>query len=215
MARQKKRASKSSKKSHRLSDDPPAAQSTYVTHSCLLPRVSDSCLVKGTQTASFTAQPVASSAPTFYFTLSNASVTSGFWDQYRLDAVRIRVAPTQNAIQVVTNSTTTFTEIAVVIDYDDSTALTSLAAATAYSNCIILNPGESCERTFKPRMAVSAYSGAFGGFANVADMWVDAASNTVQHYGLKCFVPGVTAAQTQLQAWNVTIETYWEMRRAI
>jgi len=103
----------------------------------------------------------------------------------------------------------------VVIDYDDGTALTSANLASAYSNCVVLNPGESCERTFSPHMALAAYGGAFTSYANVSPQWIDAASTGVQHYGVKVWVPNCTVGQTLLQSWDVTIEHYLEMRKSI
>jgi hypothetical protein len=161
------------------------------------------------------AQATSAQAPTYFFALSNFNVGTGFWDQYRIEAVRFTIASSNNAIGLLTNSTTTVTPLYCVIDYDDASALGSANAAAGYANCIVLNPGESLERTFKPRMALSAYSGSFGAFANVADTWIDAASTSVQHYGIKLYIPGVTAAQTQLQSWNITIEAFVRMRKAI
>jgi len=46
-------------------------------------------------------------------------------------------------------------------------------------------------------------------------VWLDAASNAIQHYGVKIFIPGVTAAQTQLQSWDVEVEYWIEFRKAI
>jgi hypothetical protein len=161
------------------------------------------------------AQATSSNAPTYYFSLANAGVGVGFFDQYKLVAIRFTIAPQNNAIGLVTNSTTALTPIYCVLDYDDATALGSATAAQSYSSCVTINPGESCERVFKPRMAVSAYSGSFGAFANVGDSWIDAASTGVQHYGVKLFIPGVTAAQTLLQTWDITIEFFVNFRKSI
>jgi hypothetical protein len=172
-------------------------------------------VVRGTQTTVYTAQAVSSQAPTFYFALNNFSINSGFWDQYKIEAIRFSITPANNAIGLTTNSTTTVTPIYCVIDYDDASALASQSAAQAYANCVTLNPGESLERVFQPRLALAAYTGSFTGYANSPPMWLDAASNTVQHYGIKLWIPGVTGGQTQLQSWNVTAEAFIRMRKAI
>jgi hypothetical protein len=196
-------------------DVPAMPLRTYHTRSCSIPAVTEECVVRGTYTAALVAQAVSAQNPTYYFALSNFNVGTGFWDQYRIDAIRFTIAPTNNAIGLVTNSSTTLTPLYCVIDYDDSTGLGSANAAAAYANCVVLNPGESLERVFRPRIAVAAYNGTFTGYANSESMWCDAASNTVQHYGIKLYIPGVTAAQTQLQSWNVTIEAFIRMRKAI
>jgi len=149
------------------------------------------------------------------FTLAAANVGSGFWDQYRIQAVRFTIRPENNAIGLVTNSTTQIQPLYCVIDYDDSTNLASIAAAESYSTCIVLSAGESCERVIQPRIAVAAYNGAFGGFANLGNQWIDSASSTVQHYGIKTYVPGGAAGQTQLATWDVIVEYYIQFRKSI
>lgn len=153
--------------------------------------------------------------PTYYFSLASANVGSGFFDQYRILAIRFNLRAQQNAIGLTTNSTTTVTPIYCVIDYDDASSLGSANAAMAYSNCLVLSPGQSCSRTFKPRAAMAAYNGTFGGYASVASPWIDANSNTVQHYGVKLYIPGVTAGQTLLQSWEVEIEYFIQFKKVI
>lgn len=188
---------------------------TYHTISCPVPKVTEYTVVKGTQTDTLVATATASQNPTYYFALTNFNVTSGFYDQYKIEAIRFTITPQNNAIGLFTNSTNTMVPLYCVIDYDDAGTLTTANAAKAYSTCIVLNPGESCERTFKPHMALAAYSGAFTSYANSAPMWLDAASNSVQHYGVKLFIPGTTAAQTQNQAWDITIEAFIAFKKAI
>lgn len=154
-------------------------------------------------------------APTFYFALSFCNVGVGFWDQYRIKAIRYSIRPQNNAIGLVTNSTNSIVPLYCVLDYDDATALSSVANAESYSTCIVLSAGESCERLFQPRMALAAYTGTFVGFANVADQWIDANSTNVQHYGVKCYVPGGAAGQTALQSWDVIIEYFIQFRKSI
>jgi hypothetical protein len=149
------------------------------------------------------------------FSLSRSGLGAGQWDQYKIVAVRVTIAPDNNAIGLLTNATTTYSPLYAVIDYDDATALGSVGAAEAYSNCVVLNAGESCERLFKPRMAVAAYNGAFSAFANMGDQWIDAAYNSVQHYGVKIYVPAVTAGQTSLPSWQVSTEYFVAFRKSI
>jgi hypothetical protein len=157
----------------------------------------------------------ASVKPTFNFTIGSLNVGSGFFDQYMIEAIRFVITPQNNAIGLVTNTTTALLPLYCVIDYDDSTALSSAGAAVSYSNCISLAPGESCERVFQPRMALAAYSGTFVGFANAAPQWIDAASTGVQHYGIKIWVDPADNAQTLLQSWDVSVEHFVRFRRSI
>lgn len=196
-------------------DIPPRGHYTHTTASCLLPVVTETCMVRALAQATIIATPTSDVKTSFNFQIGNANVGLGFFDQYKIEAIRFVVTPQNNAIGLVTNSTTTLVPMYLVIDYDDSATLSSVAAAESYSNCLVLHPGESCERIFKPRIALGAYNGAFAGYANVTDMWIDAASTSVQHYGIKTIVPGVTAAQTTLQSWDVSIEYFIRYRKSI
>lgn len=180
-----------------------------------VPRVNEMTTVRAVANGTIVAQATSNTNPTFNFTLGSSNIGAGFFDQYKILAIRFNIRADNNAIGLVTNSTTTFSPLYCVIDYDDSTALTSTAAAEAYSNCLVLPPGQSCSRLFRPRIAMAAYSGAFTGFANMQDQWIDSASNTVQHYGIKVFIPGVTAGQTQLQSWSVSVEYFIQLRKSI
>jgi len=171
-------------------------------------------MIKGTQSAALTASS-SSQAPTYYFALSNSNIGTGFFDQYRIHSVRFTLAPLQNAIGLTTNSTTTMVPVYCVIDYDDASALGSAGAAQGYTNCVVLEPGESLERVFVPQCALAAYSGAFTSYATVKRQWLDAASSSVQHYGVKLWIPADTAGQTQHQSWQVIIEMFIEVRKII
>jgi hypothetical protein len=199
----------------RLTDNPPRAIHTYNTASCPEPRVTDTCVVRTLGHGVLAATAVSSGASSFNYSLANSALTAGQWDQYKLLAVRVTVTPDQNAVGLFTNSTTSYTPLYMVIDYDDSTNITSVGQAEAYNNCVVLGAGESVSRLFQPRMALSAYTGAFGGFANVSDTWIDAASTSVQHYGVKFFIPGATAAQTLLPSWQVSTEYFFAFRKSI
>jgi hypothetical protein len=151
----------------------------------------------------------------YYFQLGNLDNASNFvnvWDQYRIDCVIFHIIPSQNALQVPTQSTTEFVNLYCVLDYDDNTALTTTAGYREYDNCIILSPGESCKRQFLPRIAISAYSTAFGAYANMGDVWIDTASTTVAHYGVKIGVPACDTSQTLLQEWKIELEYFISFR---
>lgn len=198
-----------------LTDIPPPIPSDIVTRSVVPPRVSEYTVVRGMQTATVTVTPTASQNPTYYFTLGNANVGAGTFDQYRIPAVRFNIRPQQNAIGLTTNSTTAVTSIYCVIDYDDDAPIATLGQTLAYSTCVALPPGQSLSRTFRPHIATAAYNGAFNGYANMQDVWIDSAYNNVRHYGVKLFVPGVAVAQTQLQSWDIEIEYFIELKKSI
>jgi hypothetical protein len=199
----------------KLTDNPVEVRrpTPFSTISCVAPRVSSIFTVRVTTQSSslLTATATSSQNPTYTFTLGDLDSPSeftGLFDQYRIECVAFRLIPMQNAIGLTTNSTTTCVTPYVIVDYDDNTALTSSAQARSFESCVIVPPGVECVRQFQPRVALAGYTGTFTGYANVAPPWIDAASTNVQHYGIKLYIPGATAAQTQLQSWTVERE-YW------
>jgi len=178
-----------------------------------LPKTTQECTFRQV-TVSQLFQSTSAVYGTFSFKLSNlpGQVNLSIWDQYRIDAVRISIVPTANALPTTVSSTQTYSELYCVIDYDDSTNLSSTTAALGYDNCIMLVPGESLERTFQPRIAVAGYSGSFTSYTNMPPQWIDTASNAVQHYGIKYAISPGAAGQTSLQVWDVFTEYYISFR---
>lgn len=101
---------------------------------------------------------------------------AGSFDQYWIRTVEFWLTPQ------ATNLSTT--GISVVIDYDDSAAL-SLAAIQQYSNVCSAVTNCGIHGIFHPHVAVAAYGGAFTQFKNEQSSWIDSGSTTVQHYGIK------------------------------
>ncbi len=125
---------------------------------------------------------------------------TALYDKYRFVAVVAKFIPTStlgdvNSVSVQTGDNPI---IYTVIDYDDSTAPISVDELrqfdTAQSNPI----GIYFQRTFTPRAALAAYSGAFSSYATAPQrMWFDCNSPTIQFYALKWAVtPFTTGAQT-------------------
>lgn len=201
-----KAKNKKNRKGPRLTDVPVSdlRKYTHTTVSCRIPKITQECTLRSCKNDVLTAG-ITNSAGGYIFSLSNAQIGSAIFDRYRIDAVRFSIAPRNNAIGVQTG----LTDLYFVIDYDDASSLASQTAAETYSTVIKLAPGESSSRTFAPRIAVAAYNGAFTGFLNQGPQWIDCASNTVQHYGIKTFIPGTgVIGQTVFQTWDIQIEYF-------
>jgi hypothetical protein len=197
-------------------DIPRRRRVTFSTVSCPLPRTTQQVTFRQIAENGLSVSNSANTSNTYLFKLNNLDQSGTFqtlFDQYRIDAVRVSIIPQNNAINLVTNTSTSLQELYCVIDYDDATALASAAAARQYDNLIVLAPGESCERLFQPHMAIAAYSGAFTSYTNVAPMWIDIANDAVEHYGIKIWIPQATAAQTLLQSWNLQYEYFVSFRQ--
>jgi len=149
------------------------------------------------------------------FTLS-ASLFSDFtalaavFDQYRIPIIEVTFNPqTTEGIP-----TTTFGPpkglFRTVLDYDDGTALSSAGQADAYANAIETEVIKPQRRCYRPRIAVAGYAGAFNGFTNIAAPWIDAASSSIQHYGLKYYVDVGTTSNTV--SYDVVCRVLFEFR---
>lgn len=123
--------------------------------------------------------------------LDQVSTLQALFDQYRILWVEVWLTP-----RVASPSTNANSGLfATVVDYDDSTSLSTFAQALDYENVQVASGFDGQYRKFRPHAAVSAYSGTFGSFMNMESPWLDAVSTTVQHYGMKT-------------AWTVTDIVY-------
>jgi hypothetical protein len=198
-------------------DIPRMPRSVYETVSCKIPRTTASYTCRQLQDTVLTATAGGATTLQLIFNLNvldNGSVFVSLFDQWRIDAVKLRVVPQQPGLAFFTNSTTTFTPVYVVLDYDDNVALGSAANARAYDTCIELGADETCTRVFRPRaqMQVNNATGTTGGISSVSPDWIDCSTSSVNHYGVKFFVPAAAAGQTSLASWNIFWDVYISFR---
>lgn len=138
--------------------------------------------------------------------LDQSSTFTSIFDQYRIHNVTLSFKP--RVTQATTITSAIGANIYSAIDYDDANIPASLAAIREYQSCQENGPLQSFSRSFTPRCALAAYSGAFTSFANVGNMWLDAGSPNIQHYGLKVWSNMANALQT----WDVICEMQCEFR---
>jgi len=116
--------------------------------------------------------------------LDQYAAFGAIFDQYRIDEIEVWIQP-----QISADVSSGSGLLLSVIDLDDSNVLTSVGQATDYASCVQGPAKTGHFRRFIPRLAVSAYGGSFGAFANRSPMWIDVASPNVQHYGVKLAAP--------------------------
>lgn len=137
---------------------------------------------------------------------SNASALGTLFDQYRIAEIEVWYIP-----QSKVETTTAAQQVGLmftVVDYDDTTSLASVNAATEYDSCIS-SPGDSGHyRRFTPHIAVAAYSGAFTSYANETAPWIDVASNGVYHFGVKC----AHSTTSVVYSYNTVVRAAIELR---
>jgi hypothetical protein len=143
----------------------------------------------------------------FQFDLNTTTDAANFqalFDQWRI---------LQISVQFVPNTTGPYQgPVYTVIDYDDANVPTTIASLLEYDTLEITQPGTMITRTFTPKMAVAAYSGVFTSFAQGrAGTWIDVASPSVQHYGLKWGIAAL-AGGTTTQIYTVTCTVVYQFR---
>jgi hypothetical protein len=120
--------------------------------------------------------------------LDQSSQFAALFDQYRIDMLEVWITPKLTA---ATNDLNT--AYLTVIDFDDSTSLTTYNSGLDYQNCVTSTVYQSQYRRFKPHIAIAGYTGAFGGYTNATAPWIDWSSANVIHYGIKVAMQPTTA----------------------
>jgi len=150
-----------------------------------------------------------------YFALSALPGVAEFtalYDQYRIDKITAIFLPQQTNAPVASTGATT-PVLLVAADYDDATAWTVMTQPLQYENLKFHEFNKRVDFTFIPRMAVAAYSGTFGSFANVDPQWIDSASTNVQFYALKWGTNAVSSGN--VAGWRVYYKYYLSFRNII
>lgn len=134
------------------------------------------------------------------FTLSSIhdySSWAAVYDLYRITQVKFFVIPNSNLTSTGTNPCVTY--LTVAVDFDDASVPSTPAEVMNYQNHIIVGSSGSGSLTWKPRVALAAYSGAFTSYASKEDQWIDCTSSTVEHYGIKYSIKQATT--TSITNW--------------
>jgi hypothetical protein len=126
--------------------------------------------------------------------VANAAAYETLFDQYRIIECDAVFRPKQNV--TFDGVATAYSQpLYIVTDFDDSTALTSVAQATQYDSCIQLEAYQSCRRSFVPMCNAPTFTGGtFSAATPLPAPWIDLAYPSVQHYGLKWFSPSQGAS---------------------
>jgi hypothetical protein len=102
------------------------------------------------------------------------------FDQYRINSVECYLMPNGPNLNISNDG-----KITSVIDFDDGSALSSFGSSLDYTNALTTGCQTCHYRRFVPHIAVASYTGTFNGFSNLGHQWIDAASSSVAHFGLK------------------------------
>jgi len=143
--------------------------------------------------AFFTTSTVSNTFAGTFFALSSmndASEYAAVFEQYRIMAVELTIMPSTLTVAGLTG------HLLLAVDYDDVASITPALNAQK-STVVISNLQDTIVRSFTPKIALAAYSGAFTAYSvGPAQTWINTASTTVQHYGHKLTANPTTTAIT-------------------
>ena len=150
--------------------------------------------------------------------LPNIASITGLYDQYRIMAVRLQFIPQNIPGQYGIVGATVVPcapQLLTCIDLDDAVTpgVTIMESHETVRNHGCLDPRNGRDHVVwvEPAIAMENYqTGGFGGYTSKTKQWCDAASTSVQHYGVKAwvFAPTGTPAYTV----NVFATYYMEFR---
>jgi len=145
-------------------------------------RVTEQLLVRNYLNSSVSVDTFTAAAFSFS-QLGEATTLASVFDQYRIDEIEIWIIP-----HLTNNNSNTGNPglLTTVVDYDDATALTTVAAAMAYANALTSNSCAGHYHRFTPHCANALYGGSvFTSFGNMSKNWIDTSSPGVQFFGFK------------------------------
>jgi len=165
--------------------------------------IADKQVYRTTQTVTSSTPILATSTtvPTFAATsfflsqCDNVTAFQSVFDQYKIEEVEVWVLPNVQENQDLSKIQALYR---TSIDYDDANVPTSIASINEFNNCMTAPYTLGQYRVVKPHVAISAYQGAFTGFANQNSQWIDIGSPNVQHFGFK-MAADVTSSAVSFQ----------------
>jgi hypothetical protein len=156
------------------------------------------------------------------FTLADVPSTSELttlFERWRLDSVEVVLTPiyTMASSPLIAGNGAIGGVVHTQVDYNDyavvaasQAGVNSMRQRPSYTTANISH-GLPLYYRLKPRMAVSGYQAGFStGFTNMAAQWIDTASQSVEHYGLK-FVFEVLDTSAIVQFVNFKMEAKYNL----
>lgn len=164
---------------------------------------------------------------TWKFSLSdlpNYTEFTTLYDQYQIAGVKVKFIPNNTQISIArlydngTGSNVQYAAAGVpqcitVLDYDDASALSAKGDYLQYQNCRMFNAVTPHKRYFRPHIASAVYQSAvFNGFANHKRSWIDVASASVEHYGMKMYMDSSALTINGLIAYQLYFTYYLKFK---
>jgi len=140
----------------------------------------------------------------FELTDTEASSVAAFWQQYQIQAIEMQFRPMYRANPVIDDTVCVIPLIFVAVDPNDISSWTTLSQAESHDNVAIKDDDRGFTLRLRPSVAAALYAGAFTAFGHFPQQpWIDTASNSVRHYGVKWAITGSGFAASHYQSWRV------------
>lgn len=136
------------------------------------------------------------------FTLADGDNAVNFmslFDQYKITKVEVWLEP-QAAL-----GTTAFGVLYSTVDLDDANTPTNYRSVNAHQSALVGLGGAGRYHAWQPNVATALYSGVFTSFGNEPAGWIDVASPSVQHFGLKIASPPTPTVVTYVLSLRLTV----------
>jgi hypothetical protein len=113
--------------------------------------------------------------------LSNASAYTAVFDQYMIEEIEMWIFTGADGVDAITSSIGIWNS---AVDYDDGNTPTTIQQVSDKQTNVASSIQAGHYHKWRPQFALGAYSGTFASFG-AGRGWIDCASPSVQHYGLK------------------------------
>jgi hypothetical protein len=133
----------------------------------------------------------------------SSELTTTF-DDYRIMSLQFTFMPT--------NPSAYAGPLLTVIDYDTSSAPSSINDVLQYKTLQKTESGATHIRTLTPRVADALYSGAFTSYGLQSQHWISTDSPNVFHYGLRWAIAGITGTGANTVAYYVFCRAHLQFR---
>lgn len=139
--------------------------------------------------------------------LPNYTDFTNLFDQYRITNVAMRFMCAFNEATLSTGPTATIPNLISVLDHDDATPLTLRSGYLQYGSFKERRLDKELKISVKPRLATAVYNGAFTGYAESDNSWVDCDSPAVEYYGVKWGISFPVVAVANTAVGYITVDT--------
>lgn len=140
----------------------------------------------------------------------DSSSMSAVFDQYRITKIKVFII--SNNTPQAPGASTAIAQVYTAIDYDDAVAPSTVTEVLNYDNSMIHVAGANATRTFRPKVIGYVYGGGSTAGEVKESPWLDCATSSIEHFGLKyCVTQGTSTNQL---SWSLWAQLFIEYKNA-